>query len=393
MDGMRLALRTEHFAVEYSSEIRALLFLGTAARVVFYARNEGLGFGIEPAEIARSLAAGRGFALSGVPSAHSAPLFPFIMAGFLKLFGDGPAFSYSMIGLQIVIEWAAILILPVVAKRLLDSLFAGYCAAVALIISNVMSLAWEASASALLLELAAIGAPSPLLCAALIGVGTLLSPVVGLAIFVIHFRWNWAFAVSAVGAMMLCSPWVIRNYRVFHRLIPIRDSMGLELRLSYNPFATVSAENHMALNTYDPIAVPQLRQDLARIGEAAVYDHLAKDAWGWTRSNPQTSIKLVFERFVAYWFPWDQPFPAVITLFSFFGLWLSRRKASVKRLAFAFLVIFPIPYYIVEHSLRYRAPTFWFTALLAGILIPKALEFSGRSMGGASPAPTPAVIL
>ena len=103
---MRLALGAEHFAAEYGSEIRALLLLGTAARVAFYAGNQGLGFGIEPAEIARSLAAGRGFALSGVPSAHSAPLFPFIMAGFLKLFGDGPAFSYSMIGLQIVFEWA-----------------------------------------------------------------------------------------------------------------------------------------------------------------------------------------------------------------------------------------------------------------------------------------------
>jgi len=389
---MRLALQAEHFAAEYSSEIRALLLLGTAARVAFYAGNQGLGFGIEPAEIARSLAAGRGFTMSGVPSAHSAPLFPFIMAGFLKLFGDGPAFSYSMIGLQIVIEWAAILILPVVAKRLVYSLFVGYCAAVVLIASNVMSLAWEGSSSVLLLELAAIGVPGPLLCAALIGVGMLLSPVVGLAIFVIQFRWNWAFAASAVGALMLCSPWIIRNYRVFHRLIPIRDSMGLELRLSYNPFATVSAENYMALNTYDPIAVPQLRRELARIGEAAVYDRLGRDAWGWIRGNPQTSLKLVFERFVAYWFPWDQPFPAVITLVSFVGLWLSRWNALVKRLAFALFVIFPLPYYIVEHSLRYRAPTFWFTALLAGTVLFKALEFSGGRTTGASPASTPAAI-
>src|SRR5689334_22268094 len=139
---MRLALQAEHFAAEYTSEIRALLLLSTAARVVFYARNEGLGFGIEPAEIARSLASGRGFTMSGVPSAHAAPLFPFIMAGFLKLFGDGPPFSYSMVALQIVIEWAAILILPVVAKRLLNSLFVGYCAAVVIIASNVMSLGW-----------------------------------------------------------------------------------------------------------------------------------------------------------------------------------------------------------------------------------------------------------
>lgn len=382
---MRLALQAERFAAEQSSEIRALLLLGTAARVIFYAKNEGLGFGIEPAEIARSLASGRGFTLSGVPTAHSAPLFPFIMAGFLKLFGDGPAFSYSMIGLQIVIEWAAILILPVVAKRLLDSLFAGYCAAVVLIASNVMSLAWEASASALVLEVAAIGTLSPLLCGGLIGIGMLLSPVVGLAILIIQFRWNRAFAVSVVGGAMLCSPWIIRNYLVFHRFLPIRDNLGLELRLSYNPFATISADNHVAFSNYDPIAVPRLRQDLARIGEPAVYEGLGNDAWGWIRSNPGASLKLAFQRFVAYWLPWNHPFPAAVTVFSFVGFWLSRWNASVKRLAFALLVVFPIPYYLVGYSLRYRAPTFWFTALLAGIVLSRALGLSARGTGGAAP--------
>src|SRR4029077_4596186 len=114
--------------------------------------------------------------------------------------------------------------------------------------------------------------------------------------------------------------------------------------------------------------------------------------WGWIRGNPQTSLKLVFERFVAYWLPWDEPFPAVITLFSFVGLWLSRWNALVKRLAFALFVIFPLPYYIVEHSLRYRAPTFWFTALLAGTVLFRALEFSGGRTTGASPASTPAAI-
>jgi hypothetical protein len=383
---MRLALRAEHFAAEQSSEIRALLLLSAAARVIFDAKNEALGFGIEPAEIARSLASGRGFALSGVPSAHSAPLFPFIMAGFLKLFGDGPAFSYSMIGLRIVIEWAAILLLPVVAKRLLHSLFLGYCAAVLLIASNVMSLGWETSASVLLLEVAAIGSASPLLCGGLIGVGMLLSPVVGLAILMIHFRWNRAFAISVVVAAIVCSPWIIRNYLVFHRLIPIRDNLGLELRLSHNPYATVSmADNRMSFNTYDPIAVQPLRKDLARIGEPAVYEGLGKDASEWIRSNPLASLRLTVARFVAYWLPGDQPLPAVLTVFSFLGIWLSRRNGYLMRLAFVLLVVFPIPYYLVQHSLRYRAPTFWFTALLACVLVSKALEFLGRRTGGAAP--------
>jgi hypothetical protein len=379
IESMRLALKAEHLAAEFSSEIRALLLLATAARVVFFARNQSLGFGIEPAEVARSLVSGRGFTMSGVPSAHSAPLLPFIMAGFLKLFGDGPAFSYSMIGLQILVEWAAILILPVVAKRLVDSLFVGYCAAAVLIASNVMFLGWETSPSVLMLEMAALGDASPLLGAGLIGIGMLLSPVLGLAILLIHFRWNRAFAISAVGAALLCSPWIIRNYLVFHRFIPIRDNLGLELRLSHNPHATVSmADNQMSFMTYDPIAVQGLRKDLTRIGEPAVYEGLGQDAARWIRSNPLTSLKLTFERFVAYWLPWDHPLSAVLTVFSFWGIWLSRRNARVMRLVWVLLVVFPMPYYLIQHSLRYRAPTFWFTAVLACILVSKALDFSGR---------------
>ena len=317
--------------------------------------------------------------MSGVPSAHSAPLLPFIMAGFLKLFGDGPAFSYSMIGLQILVEWAVILILPIVAKRLLDSLLVGYCAAAVLIASNVMFLGWETSPSVLMLEIAALGDASPLLCAGLIGIGMLLSPVVGLAILLIHFRWNRAFAISAAGAALLCSPWIIRNYLVFHRLIPIRDNLGLELRLSHNPHATVSmADNQMSFMTYDPIAVQGLRKDLTRIGEPAVYEGLGQDAARWIRSNPLASLKLTFGRFVAYWLPWDHPLSAVLTVFSIWGMWLSRRNARVTRLVWVLLVVFPMPYYLIQHSLRYRAPTFWFTAVLACVLISKALDFSGR---------------
>ena len=138
------------------------------------------------------------------------------------------------------------------------------------------------------------------------------------------------------------------------------------------------ANNHMSFITYDPIAVQGLRKDLARIGEPAVYEGLGKDAWIWIRSNPLTSLKLTFGRFVAYWLPWDDPLPTVLTVFSFLGIWMSRRNACVMRLALVLFVIFPMPYYLIQHSLRYRAPTFWFTALLACVLVSKALEFSGR---------------
>src|SRR5436305_106924 len=80
------------------------------------------------------------------------------------------------------------------------------------------------------LEIAVLLPASALISGLLIGLGTLLSPSVGLSIAVMHFRWNRAFAGSLALAALLCSPWTVRNYLVFHRFIPVRDSFGLAMR-------------------------------------------------------------------------------------------------------------------------------------------------------------------
>jgi hypothetical protein len=390
---MLSAPRAECFVSEHTAEIRALLFLGAALSVILQAKNQAMGLGVEPTSIARSLAAGRGFMLIGVPSAHVAPLFPLILSGLLKLFGDGPPFSYSVAALEIVTQWAIILLLPVVSKRLLKSEFIGYCAAAALIPANVIYLGLEASASALALEIAAIAAPGPLVSGGLIGLGALLSPIVGLAIFVMHFRWNRGFALGLIVAALLCSPWTIRNYAVFHRFIPIRDSWGLTVRLSYNPFAVVAVEGStVAHYQYEPVVNPEMKQKLAAMGEPAFYDQLGEDTKEWVRSNPARSLALLGRRVVAYWFPLDQPLLAVLTLFSWAALPLSWREPSLRRLLFALLVVFPVPYYLVLSSPRYRMPTAWFSALLVGILISKALEFSERRDARRGPVARASVI-
>ena len=35
----------------------------------------------------------------------------------------------------------------------------------------------------------------------------------------------------------MLSPWVIRNYEVFHRFVFLRDDFGLQLRLGNGPYA------------------------------------------------------------------------------------------------------------------------------------------------------------
>ena len=56
----------------------------------------------------------------------------------------------------------------------------------------------------------------------------------GWVIYRRHRRGQRWFAVNAVAAIVfiaVISPWFIRNYEVFHRVVPFRDNMGIVLRL------------------------------------------------------------------------------------------------------------------------------------------------------------------
>ena len=299
-----------------------------------------------------------------------APLFPVILAALLKMSGDGSAFSYAAVGLEILMQWAIVLLLPSVSKRLLNSLAIGYFAAAAVIACNKIAVGWEASTAAVFLEIAVIVPASALISGVLIGLGTLLSPSVGLSIAIMHFRWNRVFAVSLALAALLCVPWTVRNYFVFHRFIPVRDSFGLAMRLSYNPYAAVTAEeSRVSFFEYEPTVNPALKTMLSEMGEAAFYERLGEDANKWIRTNIGKSLKLLALRIASYWFPQDRPVLLLFTIFSFAAIWFLRSDARLMRLVLALMVVFPLPYYVVVTSTRYRAPTLWFTGLLVGTLI------------------------
>ena len=46
--------------------------------------------------------------------------------------------------------------------------------------------------------------------------------------------WFVPAAISGVAFLAAISPWAIRNYRVFHQVIPFRDNLGLELAIGNN---------------------------------------------------------------------------------------------------------------------------------------------------------------
>jgi hypothetical protein len=56
---------------------------------------------------------------------------------------------------------------------------------------------------------------------------------------------------------------------------------------------------------------------------------------------------------------------AGISLLALAGLWINRRTTAGKA-ALAGLLIFPVPYYLIQFNPRYTYPMLWLAALMAG---------------------------
>ncbi|MGH9563654.1 MAG: ArnT family glycosyltransferase, partial [Terracidiphilus sp.] len=86
-------------------------------------------------------------------------------------------------------------------------------------------------------------------------------------------RWFVPGCVAGVVVAAALSPWMIRNALVFHRFIPMRDSMGLELWLGNN-----GRSLHWTNNDLSPLHDAQELSDYNRMGELAYMDHKKQQA-------------------------------------------------------------------------------------------------------------------
>jgi hypothetical protein len=230
--------------------------------------------------------------------------------------------------------------------------------------------------------------PWLLLCAALWGVTLLFSPValfplvawLGLLYLRSEQPLRQKLALTVL-PLLIVAPWIVRNYRVFHHLVFVRDNLGLELRVSNNSCASFSFEVSVSNGCYGqfhPNDNDDENQRVAAMGEYAYNREQMHLALTWIASAPGQFAKLTGERIVAFWMPallrsqqrvlseeyeYSPRRDAFISLFSlasFCGLFLLWRK---NRNAFAtlmiWLVTFPLIYYAVQYSERYRLPILW----------------------------------
>jgi Dolichyl-phosphate-mannose-protein mannosyltransferase len=163
--------------------------------------------------------------------------------------------------------------------------------------------------------------------------------------------------ISAVVFWVTISPWLVRNYVVFHKFILIRGDFGSELRAGNNPEAQGEwVREYRAANNRE------LFDEFARIGEVADNDKQGLLAKEWIKANPGRFLSLTLRRFVYFWIAPPssdvkmlRPLIVFLSLFSVGGLIIAARRRVPGTFLFATLGIFyPLVYYITFPTDRYR---------------------------------------
>jgi len=213
----------------------------------------------------------------------------------------------------------------------------------------------------------------------------LMQPAVILVLFVwlllLHFRSQSSNRQKiALGLLpiILLSPWMVRNFLVFHKPVFIRDNLGMELAVSNNPCASVLFETNLESGCYSRVH-PNLSYEEAlkvqQLGEVEYNQVKLREATGWIRANPAAFAALSARRFEAFWLP---PFssnpetgvllrPSVLycfTLASVAGMFVMWRNARFSAYVVGlWLVLFPLTYYVTQSGARFRYPILWATFL------------------------------
>jgi len=185
----------------------------------------------------------------------------------------------------------------------------------------------------------------------------ILLALAALRLFLSRKRWFMPGLVASLVLAATISPWIIRNAIVFHRFIPMRDSMGLEVWMGNNgPNLHWTSDGRHPLHDIKELA------DYNRMGELAYMDHKMALAKAYIASNPGHYLFTSFRRFVYIWTgfwsfnprylemePMDLPnipFATALSLFAFSGLFLAFRSRRWDALRIGgILFILPILYY------------------------------------------------
>ena len=363
-------------------------------------------FGYETGRIAYSIVEGHGFAsplfADTGPTAWMTPVYPYLVAGVFELFGPYTKTSaIVLLSLNAMIS-ALVCILVFLIARIsfgpriakwsgwawafcpygiyfpVERIWETWLATLLLCLLFLITLHLENEEKfgrwivlGLLWGLAALTSPALL---------SVLPFLAGWLIYRRHRRGHRSLAAGAIAAIAfiaVISPWFLRNYEVFHRVIPFRDNMGLVLRLG-----TKGDTSYWGPYELGPWHNPQEWNEFRELGELGYMDRKKRQAIEFIRAHPGwylwTSLRRAFFLWTGYWSldhayleqePLDPPnilFCTTLTVLALLGLRRALRSDFSGTLPYAIVLFsFPLIYYITSPEVYYRRPIDPFFVILA----------------------------
>ena len=362
----------------------------------------------ETGSIAHALVTGKGFSNPFLkdtgPTAWLTPVYPFLVAATFKVFGVFTLSSFFFLFFFNAICSSAVCVpLYYVGKRVAGVGAGAFAAWLWAVFPSAVMMPfewiWDTSltaflAAALLWATLELAEREPLirnwlLYGLLWGFTLMVNPSLGsLLPFLLCWaayrsrnlrtaRSGWATplfsflakpALAAGVAILSCVPWTVRNYVVFHRVVPLRSNFPLELYIGNN-------ENYDDKRPRWPPPISKERETVRyfRMGETAFMDEEIRKAKLFIRSHPRIALELFGDRFVAFWAGIANPvqvFPKaellvqaliVCATLSGVGAFAGAVILVMRKNPYAFPlavgpVVFPVVYYVTHTSVRYRHP-------------------------------------
>ena len=426
VDRLRKALAEAHvWRIAAIGLVVRLLYMTLAHTYRIRPYMDHFNYGWEMGRIARALVTGYGYSdpfhgHTG-PTAWLPPVYPLLIAGVFKVAGVyTPLSAWIILAFNCVFSALLIRTTWEVAWRCFGSRVAWWSAWVWALYPAAMQYAvrwvWEMTLSALLLSCAMVlalrmrgvtpdgGAPGGeeaglgrwALFGLVWGTIALLNP--SLLIFLpfcglwVLFGQGRAWArhlprvgVASVIFLALITPWTVRNWRVLHIPVPLRDNFGAELYMGNAP----GANGSYLVYDHPGQDIPQLRL-YARMGEVAYVRMRGERAKEIIAGDKPRFFLLSLKRIYFFWAGVPHPgddgplveygrgvnflFGSIVGLLGL-ALALKGRKPGVALLAGAFFFL-PLTYYFVAAHARFRHPLEPLIAILAVFLFQSAQKSS-----------------
>jgi len=374
------------FLIALAARIRVLWqLLPTHAWINFYPWNE-------PSRIAWALVSGFGYSSPWrgtpiAPTAQQPPVFPLLMAAIFKMAG---AYSLTSLWMATILNalfsaCTAVLILRLGKRDFGEATgtLAAWIWSLWLYEAVIAIRLWESSLAALLLalmlwwlpQLAESRSARPWwLFGILAGISAHTNTTM-LVMIPCFYAWLWInpkarspiprkLIMASVAVFILTLvPWSVRNYRAFHRVLPLRDNFGLELWIGNYEGATEAQAYPRAFPLIDPTEYKQL-------GEVPFMELKMHEGLQFIREHPATYLRFSAYRFLFFWTEPRGSWWFVPSLLAWVGMLLALRRDPAPASPYAvIMLLFPLVYYATHTFPSYRHPIEPVVLLLAAFAL------------------------